>query len=97
MESGYTAGEIALVLRISKRAVNKQAQKEGWIRKGRQFEAHSVPPDIQQAMIRKKYDRTELTPQELAEHFKIKIPPDPTGITRPRRTGCLIRLKKRSR
>ena len=81
MESGYTAAEIALALGVVKTTVLRRAEKERWqFKTGRnnakRFIGASLPPDIQQAMIRKKYNRTELTPQELAEQFKINIPPE---------------------
>jgi len=101
MESqSYTAAEIALAAGVVKSTILRRAEKERWKfevggNKAKKFIVASLPPDIQQAMIRKKYNRTEPldperldmssstclaaegpTPQELAEHFKINIPPE---------------------
>jgi len=75
MASGYTAARIAQALGISKRAINKRAQKEGWLRDGNQFKFQSLPPEVQKKLMHEKYCTKELTPQELADHFKINIPP----------------------
>ena len=82
MESqDYTAAEIALAMGVVKTTILRRAEKEKWKytpgkNGARQFIISSFPTKVQQAMIRKKYNQTELTPQELAEHFKIKIPPE---------------------
>jgi len=74
--SGYTAARIAHALGVSKRAINKRAQKEGWSRDGSQFLFQSLPPEIQKILMHQKYTKTELTPQDLAAHFHINIPPE---------------------
>ena len=76
-----TAGEIADVMEVVKTSILRRAEKEGWkYEKGknraRQYVITALPADIQKALLNKKYGGSELSIEELAEQFRIDVPPE---------------------
>jgi putative transposase len=62
----YTASEIAIILGISKRAVNKRASKETWSSvengKTKKYALAALPADIQEAVVHKEGASPDLLP-----------------------------------
>ena len=76
----HTAAEIALAMGVAKTTVLRRSEKEGWKympgkNGARQFNIDSLPADVRKAMLQKKYNHTELSPEEMAQEYHIKVTP----------------------
>ena len=77
-----TANELKLILGIkAKTSILRRAEKEGWKyhqgpNKVKHYYIDSLPPEIQERVIRYHYGVDEESVEEMARRFEIRVPPE---------------------